>query len=68
MLQVRSETEPLARVLMHEPGPEVNRMVPSMMEELDSAGGGRTCVLLESHEISRARGGPHCLTPPLRRG
>jgi arginine deiminase len=27
----------------------------------------RTCVLLPSHEISRARGGPHCLTHPLMR-
>ena len=28
---------------------------------------GRTCILLPSHEISRARGGPHCLTHPLVR-
>jgi len=27
----------------------------------------RTCLLLASHEISRARGGPHCLTHPLER-
>lgn len=27
----------------------------------------RVCVLLPSHEISRARGGPHCLTHALRR-
>jgi arginine deiminase len=27
----------------------------------------RTCILLPSHEISRARGGPHCLTQPLLR-
>ena len=28
---------------------------------------GRTCILLPSHELSRARGGPHCLTYPLVR-
>jgi arginine deiminase len=27
----------------------------------------RLCLLLASHEISRARGGPHCLTHPLVR-
>ncbi len=27
----------------------------------------RTCLMLASHEISRARGGPHCLTHPLER-
>ncbi len=27
----------------------------------------RTCLLLASHEISRARGGPHCLTHPFER-
>ncbi len=34
MLQVHSEIGRLRRVLMHEPGPEVDRMVPAMMEEL----------------------------------
>ncbi|MEO0600215.1 MAG: arginine deiminase family protein [Myxococcota bacterium] len=28
---------------------------------------GRVCVALRSHEISRARGGPHCLSHPLSR-
>jgi len=27
----------------------------------------RVCVLLSSHEMSRARGGPHCLVHPLHR-
>ena len=34
---------------------------------VDLDGGRRTCVMLPSHEISRARGGPHCLTHPLVR-
>jgi len=35
--------------------------------EVDAEGGRRVCILLASHEISRARGGPHCLTHPLLR-
>jgi len=35
--------------------------------ELDLERGERTCILLASHELSRARGGPHCLTHPLLR-
>lgn len=34
MLKVRSEVGRLRRVLVHEPGPEVDHMVPAMMEEL----------------------------------
>lgn len=34
MLNVTSEIGRLRRVLVHEPGPEVDRMVPAMMEEL----------------------------------
>jgi arginine deiminase len=29
--------------------------------------GGRRCILIPSHELSRARGGPHCMTHPLVR-
>jgi arginine deiminase len=36
-------------------------------EEVDLDGDRRVCLLIESHEISRARGGPHCLTHPLLR-
>ena len=34
MFDIRSEVGRLRRVLVHEPGPEVDRMVPDMMEEL----------------------------------
>lgn len=34
MIDVRSEVGRLRRVLLHAPGPEVDRMVPDMMEEL----------------------------------
>lgn len=36
-------------------------------EEVSLDDPGRVCLLLESHEISRARGGPHCLSHPLVR-
>lgn len=36
-------------------------------DEVDLDEEGRVCILISSHEISRARGGPHCLTHPLRR-
>jgi arginine deiminase len=36
-------------------------------EEIDVDSGHRVCVLISSHEISRARGGPHCLVHPLVR-
>jgi arginine deiminase len=35
--------------------------------ELDPDQCGRVCVLISSHEMSRARGGPHCLVHPLYR-
>jgi len=35
--------------------------------EIDVDAGERVCILVPSHEISRARGGPHCLTHPLER-
>jgi arginine deiminase len=36
-------------------------------EELNPDDCGRVCVLVSSHEMSRARGGPHCLVHPLLR-
>ena len=36
-------------------------------EEIDPESGKRVCVLILSNEISRARGGPHCLVHPLVR-
>jgi arginine deiminase len=36
-------------------------------DEVDLDDEGRVCILVPSHEISRARGGPHCLTHPLVR-
>ncbi len=36
-------------------------------EEVDLDGRERVCIAFPSHELSRARGGPHCLTHPLRR-
>jgi len=36
-------------------------------QELDPDDCGRVCVLISSHEMSRARGGPHCLVHPLLR-
>jgi arginine deiminase len=35
--------------------------------EVDLDERGRVCILLDSHEMSRARGGPHCLAHPLER-
>jgi arginine deiminase len=36
-------------------------------DEVDLDEEGRVCILVPSHEISRARGGPHCLAHPLLR-
>jgi arginine deiminase len=36
-------------------------------EEVDIEAGRRVCILLTSNELSRARGGPHCLAHPLCR-
>jgi arginine deiminase len=36
-------------------------------EEIDTEDPGRVCILVPSHELSRARGGPHCLSHPLVR-
>ncbi|MCH7780797.1 MAG: hypothetical protein IH848_08115, partial [Acidobacteria bacterium] len=35
--------------------------------KIDIDAPGRVCIMLRSHEISRARGGPHCLVHPLVR-
>jgi arginine deiminase len=36
-------------------------------DEVDIDNCGRTCILWSSHELARARGGPHCLTHALVR-
>jgi arginine deiminase len=36
-------------------------------EDVTLDGGERVCLLIPSNELSRARGGPHCLTHPLER-
>ena len=36
-------------------------------EEVDLDAHERICIAFASHELSRARGGPHCLTHPLQR-
>lgn len=36
-------------------------------EEVDADAGRRVVIVLPSHELSRARGGPHCLTHPMVR-
>jgi arginine deiminase len=36
-------------------------------EEIDLDAHEKVCIAFASHELSRARGGPHCLTHPLRR-
>jgi len=36
-------------------------------EEIDLDEPEKVCIAFASHELSRARGGPHCLTHPLRR-
>jgi arginine deiminase len=35
--------------------------------DCDADASARACVLIPSNELSRARGGPHCLTQPLER-
>ena len=36
-------------------------------EDFEIDASARTCIVLSSHELSRARGGPHCLSHPLVR-
>ncbi len=49
-------------------GWRVLREEEALKDGVEIVGQGPTVVTLQSNELSRARGGPHCMTMPLERG
>jgi arginine deiminase len=62
-LFVNSEIGTLQRVIIHRPDEGISRISPKRAEELlfDDV------AYLPSNELSRARGGSHCMTCPIQR-
>jgi arginine deiminase len=48
-------------------GWRVLKVEEAAAEDCDLLGGGPTVIMLYDNELSRARGGPHCMTMPLER-